>query len=479
MSEAFVHRPVLGREVVELLSPVPAGTVVDATVGGGGHAGLLLEARPDLRVLGIDRDDAALTAAARALERFGDRVQLVRAEFSAIASITTGALGAGAATEGDAIVGVLFDLGVSSPQLDRAERGFSYWADAPARHADGRAPGPDRGRGRQRLHRGRARAASSPSSARSASPAASPPRSCAAARSRPPATSSTRSRPRSPRRRAARGGHPARRTFQAIRMEVNRELPNLREGLDDSVHLLTPGGRVLVLAYHSLEDRIVKRRFADWSGTAPRAERPAWAAGRDARGAARPPDHPQADPAVRGRARREPARRRACGCARWSGLREHRHRGRSAPHPAARRAGAGRVPTRGRATSSSSTPTRRRREQRRRWIVRVWAVGIVAAALVGVMVHAFMAEGQLQVDRARAAHRSRSRRATTTRASTSPGGAAPRVIAARAARLGLVPGSGTRTVAVPGRRARRRPIASKAATARRCRRSSASWTARR
>ena len=131
MSEAFVHRPVLGREVVELLSPVPAGTVVDATVGGGGHAGLLLEARPDLRLLGIDRDDAALTAAARALERFGDRVHLVRAEFSAIASITTGALGTGAGSEGDAIVGVLFDLGVSSPQLDRAERGFSYWADAP------------------------------------------------------------------------------------------------------------------------------------------------------------------------------------------------------------------------------------------------------------------------------------------------------------------------------------------------------------
>ena len=131
MSEAFVHRPVLGREVVELLSPVPAGIVVDATVGGGGHAGLLLEARPDLRLLGIDRDDVALTAAARALERFGDRVQLVRAEFSAIASITTGAAGTGAVREGDAIVGVLFDLGVSSPQLDRAERGFSYWADAP------------------------------------------------------------------------------------------------------------------------------------------------------------------------------------------------------------------------------------------------------------------------------------------------------------------------------------------------------------
>jgi 16S rRNA (cytosine1402-N4)-methyltransferase len=267
VSEAFVHRPVLGREVVELLSPVPAGTVVDATVGGGGHAGLLLEARPDLRLLGIDRDDAALTAAARALERFGDRVHLVRAEFSAIASITTGALGAGA-TEGDAIVGVLFDLGVSSPQLDRAERGFSYWADAPldmrmdARqdltaaeivntYSESELAGLIAEFGEERFAR---RVATE------------------IVRRRPLATTGDlvdaikAGIPAAARRK---GGHPARRTFQAIRMAVNRELPNLREGLEDSVHLLTPGGRVLVLAYHSLEDRIVKQRFADWSGTAP------------------------------------------------------------------------------------------------------------------------------------------------------------------------------------------------------------------
>ena len=272
MSEAFVHRPVLGREVVELLSPVPAGTVVDATVGGGGHAGLLLEARPDLRLLGIDRDDVALTAAARALERFGDRVHLVRAEFSAIASITTGALGAGA-TEGDAIVGVLFDLGVSSPQLDRAERGFSYWADAPldmrmdARqdltaavivntYSESELAGVIAEFGEERFAR---RVATE------------------IVRRRPLATTGDlvdaikAGIPAAARRK---GGHPARRTFQAIRMAVNRELPNLREGLEDSVHLLTPGGRVLVLAYHSLEDRIVKQRFADWSGTAPAASGP-------------------------------------------------------------------------------------------------------------------------------------------------------------------------------------------------------------
>jgi 16S rRNA (cytosine1402-N4)-methyltransferase len=267
VSEAFVHRPVLGREVVELLGPVPAGTVVDATVGGGGHAGLLLEARPDLRVLGIDRDDAALTAASRALERFGDRVRLVRAEFSAIASVTAGALGSGP-EKGDAIVGVLFDLGVSSPQLDRADRGFSYWADAPLDmrmdvRQDLTASDVVNDYAETELARVIAELGEERFARRVAAEIV---------RRRPLATTgdlvdAIKAAIPAPARR--RGGHPARRSFQAIRMEVNRELPNLGEGLDDSVHLLTPGGRVLVLAYHSLEDRIVKRRFADWAGTAP------------------------------------------------------------------------------------------------------------------------------------------------------------------------------------------------------------------
>jgi len=261
VSEAFVHRPVLGREVVELLNPVPTGTVVDCTVGGGGHAGLLLEARPDLRILGIDRDAAALDAAARALERFGDRVRLVRAEFSAIANVTP---------TGEAIVGVLFDLGVSSPQLDRAERGFSYWSDAPL---DMRMDA------RQELTA--AEVVNTYSEAdlerilvefgeeRFARRVAAE-----IVRRRPLGTTgdlvdAIKDAIPAPARR--RGGHPARRTFQAIRMEVNRELPNLNEGLDDAVHLLTPGGRTLVLAYHSLEDRLVKRRFARWAGHDPDA----------------------------------------------------------------------------------------------------------------------------------------------------------------------------------------------------------------
>jgi 16S rRNA (cytosine1402-N4)-methyltransferase len=247
------------REVVELLRPVPEGTVVDATVGGGGHSELLLAARPDLRVLGIDRDDAALAAASVALGRFGDRVRLVRAEFAAIADIVN---------EGERIVGVLFDLGVSSPQLDRAERGFSYWADAPLdMRMDVRQDltaaevvntyteaelarvlveyGEERFARRVAAEIVRRRPLTSTGDLVDAIKAGIP----AAARRR--------------------GGHPARRTFQAIRMEVNRELPNLEQGLDDSVHLLTPGGRMLVLAYHSLEDRAVKERFSRWAGRGP------------------------------------------------------------------------------------------------------------------------------------------------------------------------------------------------------------------
>ena len=165
-------------------------------------------------------------------------------------------------------MGVLFDLGVSSPQLDRAERGFSYWSDAPldmrmdARqeltaaevvntYSEAELAGLIAEFGEERFAR---RVAAE------------------IVRRRPLGTTgelvdAIKDAIPAPARR--KGGHPARRTFQAIRMEVNRELPNLREGLDDSVHLLTPGGRVLVLAYHSLEDRIVKQRFADWSGTAP------------------------------------------------------------------------------------------------------------------------------------------------------------------------------------------------------------------
>ncbi|HMG25352.1 MAG TPA: 16S rRNA (cytosine(1402)-N(4))-methyltransferase RsmH [Acidimicrobiia bacterium] len=254
----FVHQPVMGREVTELLTPVPPGLIVDATVGGGGHARLVLEARDDVRVLGIDRDPDAVAAARDALVGFGRRARVVRGGFEDLAEIVS--------TEGEGnIVGILFDLGVSSPQLDRRERGFSYWADAPLdmrmdsaqeltaaevvnTYSEDDLAAVIAGNGEERFARRIARAIVS------ARPLSTTGELVDAVRAGIPA----------PARR--RGRHPARRTFQAIRMEVNRELPNLAAGLDESVHLLTPGGRVLVIAYHSLEDRLVKRRFATWAG---------------------------------------------------------------------------------------------------------------------------------------------------------------------------------------------------------------------
>jgi len=255
----FEHQPVMAREVIELLTPVPAGLVVDATVGGGGHAHLLLTARPDLRLLGIDRDGDAVAAARERLAEFGDRAQVVRGGFHDIAAIV--------ATEGEGnVMGVLFDLGVSSPQIDRASRGFSYMADAPLdMRMDTRQEltaatvvneydvdalsgiiaeyGEDRFARQIAKRIVAARPIETTGELVDAITAAIP----------------------APARR--RGPHPAKRTFQAIRMEVNRELESLADGLDESVHLLAPEGRVLVLAYHSLEDRMVKERFRDWSAT--------------------------------------------------------------------------------------------------------------------------------------------------------------------------------------------------------------------
>jgi len=259
MTDAFAHQPVMAREVLELLAAVPAGLVVDGTVGGGGHARLLLDARPDVSVLGIDRDGDAVAAARARLEPYGQRARVVRGGFEDIARIV--------AKEGEGnLMGVLFDLGVSSPQLDRAERGFSYLADAPLdmrmdsrqeltaaivvnTYHEERLAEIIKNYGEERF----ARQIAARIVAR-----------------RPINTTSelvdvVREAIPAPARR--RGPHPARRTFQAIRMEVNRELPNLADGLDESVHLLAPEGRILVLAYHSLEDRLVKERFATWAKT--------------------------------------------------------------------------------------------------------------------------------------------------------------------------------------------------------------------
>jgi 16S rRNA (cytosine1402-N4)-methyltransferase len=249
----FHHRPVMLAEVVDLLREVPAGVYVDATLGGAGHAAAVLEAAPQLELIGFDQDPMAIAAATERLAGFVGRTRLVHARFDQI-DTTLDELGV------ELITAALFDLGVSSPQLDRAERGFSYrnegpldmrmnpaspqsaadivngW-DVPALTRLFRQHGESRFAGRIAARVVEARPITTTTqlaeTVRSAIPAAT--------------------------RRT--GGHPARRVFQALRVAVNDELAVLPGALDSVVERLAPGGRLAVLAYHSGEDRIVKERF--------------------------------------------------------------------------------------------------------------------------------------------------------------------------------------------------------------------------
>ncbi len=250
---AFEHRPVMVDEVVDALATVPPGVLVDATVGGGGHAAALLEAHPDLVLVGLDQDDTALAAAADALQGFGDRVTLHRTRFDALTT-TLQELGH------DEVSAVIFDLGVSSPQLDVAARGFSFRHDGPLdmrmdqrarRTAGDVVNGYDelslreviRAYGDERFATRIARAIVA---------------------ARPVETTGELSeivRDAVPAAARRRGGHPATRTFQAIRIEVNDELAILASSIDQAIDFLAPGGRCAVLAYHSGEGRIVKERF--------------------------------------------------------------------------------------------------------------------------------------------------------------------------------------------------------------------------
>ncbi len=234
MTEPFLHRPVMADEVVELFRPVPAGILVDATVGGGGHARRLLEARPDLRILGLDRDPAALAAAAAHLAPFGDRVTLVRSRFDHLGQIMSD-------LAIDDISGVLFDLGVSSPQLDEPERGFSYRGDGPIdmrMDPDDPWSAADVVNGYQEAELAHVLAAYGDE--RYARRIAH-----AIVEARPVETTAELAGivagaiPAAARRR---GGHPAKRTFQAIRIEVNRELDVLPGALDRAIER-DPGGR--------------------------------------------------------------------------------------------------------------------------------------------------------------------------------------------------------------------------------------------
>ena len=251
----FRHRPVLLDEVVEILSAVPDGLFVDCTLGGAGHAAAVLRAQPGLRLLGIDRDERAVQAAAEVLAPFGDRVEIVRRPFSALAELVRNRTTEGATA-------VLMDLGVSSPQLDEADRGFSHRAAAPLdmrmdRRSSLRAAEVVNEYSFARLRRVIAELGEERYADRIAR---------RIVEARPIEDTATLSEVVSsavpaPARR--RGGHPARRTFQAIRMEVNRELEELADALDAAVGVLAPGGRMCVLSYHSLEDRMVKKALRE------------------------------------------------------------------------------------------------------------------------------------------------------------------------------------------------------------------------
>jgi 16S rRNA (cytosine1402-N4)-methyltransferase len=251
----FVHRPVMVGEVVDLFGPVPAGTVVDATVGGAGHSLALLDAHPHVRVVGLDQDPDAVAVARDRLAPFGDRAMVVHARFDRVGEVVD-ELGL------DGLAGALFDLGVSSPQLDRAERGFSHRFDAPL---DMRMD-PTTGRtaadivneySEAELVRVLRELGDERHAVRIA-------RAVIASR---PITTTTRLaevvRDAIPAPARRRGGHPARRSFQALRIEVNGELDVLPLALRRAIERLVPGGRCAVLAYHSGEDRIAKEQFRD------------------------------------------------------------------------------------------------------------------------------------------------------------------------------------------------------------------------
>lgn len=258
-----LHVPVMRERIVELLAPAiqvsadreqTAPVVIDATLGLGGHSEALLAAFPTLRIVGLDRDPQALELSGERLAPYADRLEQVHTNYDAIGPALAG-LGL------SSVDGILFDLGVSSLQLDLAERGFAYAQDAPL---DMRM---DTSRGataedvlNDYSEAELARIISEYGEERFARRVAA---AIVAARTQERLTSSARLaelvRDAIPAATRRTGGHPAKRTFQALRIEVNSELASLQTALPAALRALRVGGRVAVLAYHSLEDRLVKR----------------------------------------------------------------------------------------------------------------------------------------------------------------------------------------------------------------------------
>jgi len=252
MAQDSYHVPVLASEIVELFTSLPAGVVVDATLGGGGHAAAILRAAPQIRLLGIDRDPEARQAAQERLGEFSDRLRIVDATFGDLADVIDrhqDFLGS------ELVVGVLMDLGVSSHQLDESSRGFSFRVDAPL---DMRMD-PTKGETAAQLlsHIDRhdlARLLRDNGESRFAGSIAK------IIIERQPRTTHelTEAVERAVPMAARRRGHVATRVFQALRIAVNAEEEQLKRGLDAALDLLSPGGILAVISYHSGEDRVVK-----------------------------------------------------------------------------------------------------------------------------------------------------------------------------------------------------------------------------
>ncbi len=262
-SKREYHTPVMLDEVVWLMNSKPGGVYIDCTLGSGGHAlGLLEFAGAGARIIGIDRDQDAISTAKQELRHFSDNVTFVHGKFSDLQDIVMSLNVA-------QVDGILFDLGVSSYQLDEPERGFSYMEDGPldmrmnrgngqsARDLVNNLPAEEL-RDILKIYgeeRWAVRIAEFIVRRRDKAPIVTTGELVDIVKAAIPA-------------RARRSGpHPARRTFQALRIAVNRELDELRLGLDQAIKILCPGGRLVVISYHSLEDRIVKTMFLRMSGS--------------------------------------------------------------------------------------------------------------------------------------------------------------------------------------------------------------------
>lgn len=257
----MVHQPVLEREITDALSGATGGVILDCTLGGGGHSAALLDATPpSVSIIGVDRDPAAIDRCRMRFEAHGERFRAIHASFGD-APVLDAAIGH------RPLIGILMDLGLSSFQLDATGRGFSFSdhlsldmrfdptsSELTAREFIHRA-------GLQELADVIFRYGEEPRSRRIA-------RAIIDARETGPITSGAQLgdiirsavRSRDPRI------HPATRTFQALRIAINHELELLERSLDWAIHRLTPAGRIAVISFHSLEDRIVKTRFARFAG---------------------------------------------------------------------------------------------------------------------------------------------------------------------------------------------------------------------